>query len=203
MTHTDASEEDKTAQVQQIAAAMPKGWTWETDRAFRILRHADGYAIVLDWPTCWHGAPSRIDVRGWWPCDTKGKRYTPYEGAPHITVTASKDAKKIAGDIVRRFLPEYFPLWGKTLERAEQMNLYYEQTAQSTAALVAAGCRTSEHTSQVYAHDSLYTLTVQGESVRFEAFSCQVPTAIALLHLLDEKQGPARVATLLPVLHAT
>lgn len=213
MPYRDATTEEKDKSAAAIARAMDPGWSvgtlyepasGNTPEYGRTLRHVDGYGVFLVWEIAWEHKPMRLKISGVWPrsttIDGRTEIHSPYEGGPSITVDATKDPKRIAGDIQRRLLPEYLPVYRKQYDKAQAAEAEARATERTITALVAfTGGHQGAHTkTAIYLGNSeAYNVTAQGDTVRFEHFNCPLPTAIVLLALLDKEHGPARVAELL------
>jgi hypothetical protein len=99
------------------------------------LRRIDGgasFSLGYDWRD-----KSKVHVTAHWPKDASGKEHRPYfseysengSAAPSIAFSAKKDAKVIAKDIERRFLPAFLPLWDKMVEEVTKNNDYATKRA--------------------------------------------------------------------------
>jgi hypothetical protein len=79
-------------------------------------------------------AKGRVEVSGSYATDL------PYrETAPRITISADKDAPKIALDIQRRFMPEYIRLQTECLARKAQHDAYVSRKEALVGLLVIPG----------------------------------------------------------------
>ena len=83
----------------------------------------------------------------------------------------------------------YLPLYQTKRARANGADAYAAQTAETRARVLAAaegaGRESGRDLGTVFLRDNhAYSVTAQGDSVRFEAFSCPVDVAIQVLALL-------------------
>ncbi|SRR5712691_4941610 len=165
---------------------------WQTWHAVRL---ADGLELSFGWPEAYGAArlkAPRVVINGIWPRDQSGAMCIPTHGRAdgpritEITADASKLPATIAKDITRRLLPHFEPSWRAAMQMAASHDVYRALTANTIAAILAAGvsARISQNSKEsVYlGSDSYaYSASAQGDSVRFEAFSCPVDVAIAIL----------------------
>jgi hypothetical protein len=118
-----------------IAAALNGIWeakqkgsdrhTVDNDEWHRIVA-PNGAAIHLYFPASGKDK-NRISISGVWP---HRKAHTqvvpsalyPQQEAPSITVSADKTPEQIAGDIEKRFLPVYLPMWEACYQRGQELN---------------------------------------------------------------------------------
>ncbi|MBU0491790.1 MAG: hypothetical protein KKA73_06455 [Chloroflexi bacterium] len=103
------------ALVTAIAAELPPDW------GVRPPTADDPYSIEIDGPA---GAgihigqdhTGRLVITGCWPPSYGTWYFHPREGAPTITVRADRGPLAIAGEISRRFLPAYLPLYAQQVQ---------------------------------------------------------------------------------------
>ena len=105
-----------------VAHALGFEWQYADEQPYnhrRILVGPDGVSLNLAWV---QSDNDRLRILGRWPKPVqRGNRL--YDFHPHdrpsITVAADKSPNQIAGDIRRRFLPKYLPLWQEAVEARE------------------------------------------------------------------------------------
>jgi hypothetical protein len=197
----ETTEAEKDQTIKALAAALGADWSVrpapDTGIATRTIVTGKGYGCTLHWSTYPAG---RIEVSGVWPSTADGRTTYPSQcygmTSPGITVSAERPIKTLAAEIIRRFLPAYLPVYDKLAERAAGADDYAAKTKRTAAALLAAlpgaraGARNHDDAT-VWLHDNhAHSVTAQGDSVRFEAFSCPADVAIKVLQLL--RTGPAR-----------
>lgn len=190
----DTTEDEKTAKAALILACLGDGWTADhiDGHYTRHLIHADGYGVSMRWDD------TRIEISGIWPRDKAGCVQIPRdEYRPGITVAYDKAPTKIAADIVKRFLPGYVEVWKLQKEKADSNDRYEATTAANVARIVAASnghARTSANSKHgvYFMRSHLYSTTVQGDSVRIEAFNMPIDQFLAILPHMADHSGPAR-----------
>jgi hypothetical protein len=189
MAYLEATTEQRRKFTLELAAALGEGWIADVDSSGEYVhcgvRHKDGYGVHVHHETAWHGKPMRIRLSGIWPVDNQRQMHVPGNGSAHsITVAADKAVCKVAGDIKNRFLPIYLEQYAKCKERADGSTAYETATQRTIAELKEQiHGRTAQHSAGGFypERSHVYQVTAQGDSVRFEAFSCPVEVAIVLL----------------------
>jgi len=182
------------AQAELLAAFGPDwrdGNRPDQDYGQKLI-HVDGYAIWFGFDT----HRGRYEVSPVWPTYPDGSMCYPSTYDPmhidRINVSASRGAVAIAKDVQRRFLPGYVAAWRAMMARVEAQRAHEARGLDGLtriAALVNKPIRTEyngrPNTSLYLSGDfHPHQVTVHGDSVRFEAFSCPVEVALAILPLL-------------------
>lgn len=179
-------------------------------RCWEAVRLADKLRVALEWPRQYSAAewprqysaaarqPARLHVTLVWPTDAKGERRivrTPY-GMPEPTTSISMNATKPPATLAREILTRLVlrdgeRLHAEALRLIEQADAAGEAQARIVATILAAefGSHISQNSGSnvIYlgARSHGYTVRVDGEaSIRFEAFSVDLPAALRILHAL-------------------
>lgn len=197
--YDDTPEATKTTIAQAVTACLydlqdaAAGWQCKPieDYPTRRIVHRDGYGLWLRW----EDRHKRIEVSALWPQDGEGRVQVPRGADCKITVAADTPAAKIAKAIVTRFLPTYLEHWRTAKERADNNDRDEAKTAAGVARLVAAGGRQGHHSKNTvyFQHSHLYTVTVQGDSARLDAFNVPIDQLVALVPLLADGTKPEAV----------
>lgn len=106
-----------------------------------------------------------------------------------IKVSMSRGVAAVARDIERRLLPDARKVWA-AMEARKTSALDYASATVATAAKLAQAASTvirGQNKNVVYADGT--TMTAQGDSVRIEAFSVPLATALKIVKLLKEVQS--------------
>lgn len=108
------------------------GWAYQDNGSYvATLKRADGARLSLRLDR------GRLSISGFYPIDVR-----PHDQPePTITVAAERAPQAIAGEIKRRFLPEYDPLYAKALaaqERDRRNFLWEVATSERLAGLLGA-----------------------------------------------------------------
>lgn len=194
-----------TRKTQAIDLALYLGPTWAAydygegkgyDRPIWRLRREDGLELSLDWPECWKAREGhRLSIGPVWPVDGRNQSCKPYD-APDlsISVAQTKPAKQIAAEIQRRLLAPWEPYRALALERQHNANSYADLTERTRQAVLAQegahGAHAGHHGEGLFLrHSHAYGISAQGDSIRFEAFSCPAAVGLQVLALLREKGG--------------
>lgn len=191
MAFIEATAEQRQTFTRELAKALGEGWSADIDNKGEYIhcsvKHQDGHGVHVHHETAWHGKPMRITLSGIWPFDNQRQMYTPGRNgttAHAITVAADKAPSKVASDIKNRFLPTYLEQYAECKQRADSSSAYELATRRTLADLKEAiAGRTAQHSASTFypERSHVYQVTAQGDSVRFEAFSCPVSVAIFLL----------------------
>jgi hypothetical protein len=202
---------EQLAQGRAISTALGEGWILRDNspapdewRAWHLRRLEDGLELDLTWEDKYsqdwrskRGEAARLAIGGVWPKDHEGQSVVPSqterEGRrTQITVDQTKPAAVIAKDIERRLLSSFTNLHKRAMEIVRSRAEYGSQTEQTMRAILAAipGAHRGEHSkTTIYLGEDnyAYTCVVQGESVRFEAFTAPLPAALVVLQALQKK----------------
>jgi hypothetical protein len=128
-----------------------------------------------------------IDVREWNHSTSERCKL------PEISVSGTRGAAAIAKEIKRRFLPEYFPLLQKAIDKRDAANSYEDNTRANLTALAAivnASVPTERDrtTASFYHNDKAYgDIQVSGDSVTLKLSSLTMKQAQSILAMLTEK----------------
>lgn len=192
MMTTQQEHAAHATQVALIQAALGHDWRDDSHadhESFRLV-HTDGHGIRLSW------SRHRVEVSGIWPKSGPhgAEKWPDYGKRPTITVADTKTSATIARDITNRFLPVYLPIWSEQVQRLNA-ELAYEQQTRETAARIAQATgqkvrtdHNGEPTAAIYLSGyHPYSLTAQGDKVRFEAFSVPADIAEKILPFLKEQ----------------
>lgn len=126
--------------AEEIAQWVPGGpWVVETkevNECSAFLARADGATVVL-----WRAAyGTRVECHGVFP--RRGSTmYGRYNSSPTITCDSKRSARSLAGEIARRLLPKYLPLYAEAVAERDAW-IAREQQSKSQAADLAlvTGC---------------------------------------------------------------
>lgn len=125
---------------------------------FCILRREDGAGIGLNLVT--YPGP-RLEIRGEFPRhEGTSYLYGRYDKAPKIGVAANRPPAAIAGEIVRRLLPDYLPLYAEAAHQkaeAERRLAWARELAADLARIVGGDLRDRTTTRDGEAHIYLRT----------------------------------------------
>jgi hypothetical protein len=134
------------------------------------------YASVSEWPR---------SADAMYPPSSLYRREVP---SSHVYVSASKSAETIAKEVRRRLVEPMAPIYVELVERAAACDAYRKLTETTKARILAnayGASRANHSQDRVYVSDGP-SLDISGESVRFEAFSVDIDTALAILHRMRE-----------------
>jgi hypothetical protein len=126
--------------AREVATGMGLEWNYDADRSYDhlvVVTGPEGSGVHIVWEKRGSNGGSRLYVGGHWPepehVDGNHMSFHPdrrRHGDISITVSASREPRVIAKDILRRFVPGYLRLY------AEQVVLktkYLERDAKETA----------------------------------------------------------------------
>lgn len=185
-----------------------EGWTvkvdnLEVDNCYRYkIIDGKGHALSLDFGR-YSVQRGKVHVSGYWPLKGEHGFSSPSdvrETSPSVNIALDKGHEKIAKDITRRFLPDYFRVYAKIEEKIAADNAYADRKGQNWRRMVDAGLITNPRErsggdpcgdarvkgQDGYNYDAGYgTVTMSGEnSVTIELRSLPVDTAIRVLKAL-------------------
>lgn len=193
--------------ARAIVTAMGPHWTlidashepaqWHDWRA----RRSDSLTLAFSWADKYSSFKdqNRLQIRGVYPHDQAGDVKVPsrtHEGkqpTTEISVEASKPAATIAKDINRRLIPGFELVWRRAWEMANHADFYAQQVQDGMNQIIAAipGAHRSPNSKGSVYFDSAqhaYAVSVQGDDVRFESFTC--PLEVAILVLQATRKDP-------------
>lgn len=135
------------------------------------------------------GRTGRAEISGSWPSNCKNEIFRPstYEKSEYapISCSFSRDAKAIANDIERRFLPAYLGELRKQEARVKDSNKFHATTEENTARLhhVSCGKRYDRDRNEICLdHPDIHgRVKVSGNSVSIEFNSLTPAQAETLL----------------------
>lgn len=139
MTTINETAQTEEQQLETICKKLPSllpGWKWSRKEGISHLitmtkgKKSFYLRVMYD--------SQRIEISGNYPRTNKDEYYTHRYGEaypPEITVSINKTPKQIAGDITRRFFPEFEQHWAKVDDWRNENNAYYNQTATNLEAL--------------------------------------------------------------------
>ena len=173
--------------TEAIAEALGDGWRAERlDGDWRCrLQRNDRYVTVK----AQHPGERRLILTAATDAFSRARRWTG-EPAPAITVSADRPAEVIAGEIVRRLLPEAQRYWERQEEREARLVAYEADTAATLRRLVAIGIDFGKGTryptdSDVRLHAYLDALRIEakvyGDTVDLDLKGLRADLAVALL----------------------
>lgn len=201
------------AQARALSTALGQGWIARNAspnpdeyQAWHLQRLEDGLELDLQWDDqgqredrAKRGEAVRLAVRGVWPRDHEQQACVPTqtERGGHrtsITVDAGKPAEAIAKEIQRRLLAGFTLLHRRAMDIVNRRGTYHTQIEQTLRTILEAipGSYRGQHAkASVYfrSENHAYSVSVQGESVRFEAFSCPAAVAIRVLQACQEQES--------------
>jgi hypothetical protein len=205
----DAPSEDQLREIMGAVGKILGGWTLraipEEDQA-HSWAYLDGEngATIVGGVGRWGIGPGRIEIRGEWPRSDEFRcvEYAPYyTDVPKITVALSRGPESIAGDIERRFLPEYLPAFEKqreALEAGDTREHHQDAVTRRLAAIIGAErLHRGYHGNEVKApadyftgHDTaaraLDSCEIHADGEAEIKLRCNEATAAAILRLLIE-----------------
>lgn len=200
--------EQAAALVAAIAAALGPGWracpphTNPDGQHYPYhrtpIRHDAGHSIDLTFDG-WQNE-GRIEVSCNWPKGRDGRELIPHrlEDRPVITLAKTTAPERIARDIERRLLPRYLPIWTAQVERLARETAYEAQNERTIERIISAGLgeRSRHGSGGVWLRGNVYAdqVTPQGDTLRFESFSCPVDLALQVLELLRKPKPPEEEA---------
>ena len=160
------------------------GMNWEvepiiTNSPDRFILIGDDGRVLGFWKS---GYKPRWEISGRWP---DGFSPGMYEEKPNpITVTMSKTARQVAGDVNRRYLPKYTEVWEQQMELKRQYDEYEERRARIVERLISVYPRARAHGDKRIDFDNgdIYV----GSSVEVKIRGLTVERAIGLAEWLKE-----------------
>lgn len=205
------------AQARAICTALGQGWILRNASGdpdeyhdWHLRRVEDGLELNLSWPDGYvrekaeqaspiRRADLRLTITGVWPRDHAQQTAIPTRTelgsqVTSISVDLGKPAAKIAQEIVGRLLHGGFEtLYRRSMEIVRSRNAYGDLTEATLTRILCAipGSYRGQNskTSIYFRQDNhAYTVSVQGDSVRFESFSAPADAAIAALRVLSVDQ---------------
>lgn len=187
--------------ARELAALLP-GWTYsgpgasESAEFWQVLTRASDGATVHVHGNTW-GQKGRLVINGGYPRTKRGEDMGPSRAGsrPEITADPARPLKQIAGDITRRLLPEYEPLYAEARRKATEWDrandLAEERTAE--AARIMSGRVNQSKDGMSWYGDSDGrgygdATTTTGESWTLKLHSLSWETAQAVLKLLEARR---------------
>ena len=190
-------EAQRIEQARQIATALgwfmeePKGEHWAITLT---APGAEGWSLWLRWEK------NRIEVQAHYPKGRDGRESFPSAmsdpRASTITVSSTRTPEAIAGEIERRFLPDYKIAFDAQAQRVAGHNSYADKTAESVQQLKATcgaldwgrnDCDTD--ITLRLPHHHTHTMRVSGDSVRFEYMSVPLSVALKVIEAIKKSEG--------------
>lgn len=167
--------------TREIAEHLGKSWrpiTAEEGRRSKIVRK-DGAEIWIRGEDS-HGAGlSRLAISGLFPSN-----HLPWgTECPHITAAVSRGSEAIAGDIERRFLPKYLPLFEQNMKAKTADEKWERKKWAYTEAFIKAldGELAFDQTVRFKGPANCYgNIRVNGDTVDLRLTSLDLDTAIRL-----------------------
>jgi hypothetical protein len=191
-----------------VAAHLTTRGPWSVQPAEHnnvVIKSADGPSLWIRGPSTYGSDKGKFSIHVNYPKDHTGREVYPYSNEPRATsinVAATKTAKQIAGDIERRLLPVYLPIWDTQLARVNDANTYEDNRQASIDRLVkATGGKVTrnEHdrtvarldwpTNRDYDKGYVTNVQVSDKTVQMEVRSVPIDIAIKILNLVHGREG--------------
>jgi hypothetical protein len=135
----------------------------------------------------------RLVVTGKFPRGEDGCNFVPHDKRPRITVRASRSPESIAGDIRRRFLPEYLPLYDEAAALWESHRRAEEQRRRELALLAeATGGTVVTHNSVRWYGEHSGKVEVRHGGYATVEVSTTVDVALKMVGVLKKGRGRQR-----------
>lgn len=183
--------------ARELAALLP-GWEYkgpggeDSAEFWQVLRRADGATINVH-GNQW-GHKGRLSIDGGYPRTKRGEEMGP-RNRPSITADPARPVKQIAGDITRRLIPEYEPLYLEARKRTDEWDRANALAAERTteAARIMNGRVNDSKTGMSWYGDGDGrgygdATTTTGESWTLKLHSLTWEQAQAVLKLLEAQR---------------
>jgi hypothetical protein len=118
--------------VASIASHLGEGWRLDpkTTNGWGRINHDGGRGLDLYLSTYNH----KIEITGTWPKTERGEAI--HFGDNNIYVSSTRAGKAIAGDITRRFLPEYNAKFAMAQDKVQRVNQAVRNQASALGELI-------------------------------------------------------------------
>lgn len=179
-----------TQVAQEVAKHMP-GWVArgndaESPYVAAIVRSTDGATIKVYVDT----AGKRADLRTDWPRYADGASYHPPEYLK-ASVSTKRSGEAIAGEIERRLLPQYLPMYAKALDEVRDGDLRAkaaDDCRKRLAKLTGGDVRGDTVYTHLHDVDTLRVMANKTPSVQIRLYGIDELTAIRILTILKQRQ---------------
>lgn len=157
------------------------------------LNGPDNVRLHITHVPAYGGAGDRYEIRGAATRDENGQHRYNDQRPKSITVSASKSAAQIAGDISRRLLPAHVAYVKVQRERLQAHNEYEGRVRvlrdELLAALGAAGSPLERDDTEIYLHltDGYGSMRVSDRTVNFNRFSVPGDVAVKIARVLAKE----------------
>jgi hypothetical protein len=181
----------------EIAAALGCELAARDDDHVVEMLHPEGFKLFFN--AGWSGGYDKISIGSSWPLDEDRRQVTSsYDASiPRINVSVTRTPEAIAREVERRFLPEWKPLWEKSLARLDSSRKHEGETKSNAAELaeivgidpseIDKNGRFSLYRSSIFP-ESISEVKVSGDSVTLE-IHCDVENAREILRALVRLAG--------------